>query len=228
MERHIFISVLLFTLLALALGIFLPSGRHSSDNRDDVPWNVTVDSEGYSHVFGLAIGRAKVADVARKLREPAEVSLFVSADGKRSVEVYFDRAPFGEISAKVVLGVALDEATLQGMYERGLRISSLGGSVRKVELHADDLARVSDSPIASLTYLPATNLDAAVVRGRFGEPAQRLKERQSGLVHWLYPAIGLDLTLNDEGKEVLLYVRPADFEQVVAPLQEKTDPVSGE
>jgi len=47
------------------------------------------------------------------------------------------------------------------------------------------------------------------------------------LVHWLYPAIGLDLTVNDKGKEVLLYVKPADFSRVTAPLQDKTEDISG-
>jgi len=222
MGRHIFLSVLAFTLLILAAAIFLPSGRGPVP-QGEYPWNVTVDSEGYSQVFGISLGRSTVRQVAARIHEPSEVSMFVAADGKQSVEVYFDRVAMGEFYAKVVLGVALDEATLQGMYERGVRISSLAGSVRKVELNPDDLARVNDAAVASLTYIPSANLDAEVIRKRFGEPARRLKERQSGLVHWLYPAIGLDLAVNDEGKEVLLYVKPSEFSRVTAPLQDKTE-----
>ncbi|HEY0721663.1 MAG TPA: hypothetical protein VGE50_10485 [Gammaproteobacteria bacterium] len=225
MGRHIFLSVLLFTLLILAVAIFLPSGRQPASGPGDYPWNVTVDSEGFNTVFGITVGRSEVRQAAELIRDPAEVSMFVAADGKQSVEVYFDRVAIGEFYAKMVLGVALDAATLQGMYERGVRISSLAGSVRKVELHPEDLARINDSVIASLTYIPSANLDAAVIRKRFGEPAHRLKERDSGLVHWLYPAIGLDLAVNDEGKEVLLYVKPAEFERVTAPLQEKAEEV---
>jgi hypothetical protein len=223
MGRHTFLSVLVFTALILALAIFLPSGREPASVRGEFPWNVTVDSEGYSQVFGISVGRSTVRQAAGRIREPAEVSMFVAADGKRAVEVYFDRVAIGEFYAKVVLGVALDEETLKGMFERGVRISSLGGSVRKVELHPDDLARVNEAVIASLTYIPSANLDAEVIRKRFGEPARLLKERDSGLVHWLYPAIGLDLAVNEEGKEVLLYVKPADFGRVTAPLQDKTE-----
>lgn len=227
MERHIFLSVLVFTLLILALAIFLPSGREPATGSADYPWNVTVDSEGYSKVFGISVGRSTVHEAAAVIREPAEVSMFVGNDGKKAVEVYFDRVAIGEFYAKVVLGVALDEATLQGMYERGLRISNLGGSGRKVELHPDDLARVNEARIGSLTYIPSANLDAEVIRKRFGEPAQRLKERGNGLVHWLYPNIGLDLAQNEKGKEVLLYVKPADFAQVTAPLQDKAEDITG-
>lgn len=227
MGRNTFVGVLAATLLLLVLAIFVPSGRAPLGGRGELPWNVTLDSEGYSQVFGITVGRSTVQQAAALIREPEVVSMFVAADGKREVEVYFDRVAIGELYAKMVLGVALDEATLQGMFERGVRISNLGGGVRKVELHPDDLRRVNEASIASLTYLPSSNLDAEVIRKRFGEPAQRLKERESGLVHWLYPAIGLDLTVNDKGKEVLLYVKPADFSRVTAPLQDKTEDISG-
>ncbi|HEY0635276.1 MAG TPA: hypothetical protein VGE00_07840 [Gammaproteobacteria bacterium] len=225
MGRHTFLTVLLFTALILAVAIFLPSGREPAAGRGDYPWNVTVDSEGFSTVFGISVGRSTVRQAAELIRDPAELSMFVASDGKQAVEVYFDRVAIGEIYAKVVLGVALDAATLQGMYERGVRISNLGGGVRKVELHPDDRARVSDAMIASLTYIPSVNLNAEVIRKRFGEPARLLKERDSGLVHWLYPAIGLDLAVNDEGKEVLLYVKPTEFGRVTAPLQEMTEEI---
>lgn len=225
MERHTFLSVLAVTLIALAVAIFLPSGRPPVQ-KSDLPWSVTVDGEGQSHLFGLTLGRSTVGEVMQRLREPAEVTMFVSAEGKRSVEVYFDRAPFGELSAKAVVGVGLDDETLRGMFERGIRISSLAGGLRKVELSHDDLRRVNSAPIASITYLPAANLDAEVVRRRFGEPVERMRERESELEHWLYPAIGLDLTLDAKGKEVLLYVKPSEFEKVVAPLKEKAEVVS--
>ncbi len=223
MGRHIFLSVLLFTLLVLALAILLPTGREPLSARGDYPWNVTVDSEGYSQVFGITVGRSTVRQAAEVIRDPGEVSMFVAADGKQAVEVYFDRVAIGEFYAKMVLAVALDAPALQAMYERGVRISNLGGGVRKVELHPDDLVRVGDAVISSLTYIPSVNLDGAVIRKRFGAPARLLKERDSGLVHWLYPAIGLDLAVNEEGKEVLLYVKPAEFSRVTAPLQEKAE-----
>jgi len=226
MGRHTFLSVLIFTLVFLAVAIFLPSGREPVPATGDVPWNVTVDKEGYSHVFGISVGRSTVNDVTNLIHEPSEVSMFVAADGKRSVEVYFDRVVLGQFYAKVVLGVALDDATLKAMYERGVRISSLAGGVRKVELYPDDLARVNNAVVSSLTYLPSVNLDAETIRKRFGEPAHRFKERKSGLEHWLYPAIGLDLVLNDKVKDVLVYVKPSEFEKLAAPLRSSADEIA--
>lgn len=226
MGRHTFLSVLAVTLIALALAIFLPSGRAPTPNLNkssDYPWNITVDKEGVSHVFGVAIGRSSIGEMVQKLQEPPETSMFVAPDGKMSVELYFDHVTLGELKARMVIAAGLDQVTLKSMYERGVRISSLAGGVRKVQLNPDDLALVNKAPIASLTYLPGINLDAEIAKRRFGIPAQRLKEKESGLVHWLYPAIGLDLTMSDEGKEVLLFVPPSEFDKVVGPLRDKTE-----
>ena len=48
-------------------------------------------------------------------------------------------------------------------------------------------------------------------RKRFGEPAERIAAKDGA--HWLYPALGLDLLLGDNGQALLQYVPPAEFEQ---------------
>ena len=52
---------------------------------------------------------------------------------------------------------------------------------------------------------------------RFGPPAQRIRGNEH-LEHWLYPALGLSLALDSQGKEVLQYVAPAQFGQLRDPL----------
>jgi hypothetical protein len=74
-------------------------------------------------------------------------------------------------------------------------------------------------PISSLTYLPSLQVDDAIFLKRFGQPAQRIKEKKSGLVHWLYPQDGLDITLGG-GKPLLQYVPPKDFDKLTRPLLE--------
>ena len=59
--------------------------------------------------------------------------------------------------------------------------------------------------------LAVVKFDADLVRKRFGEPAERLPV-QDGM-HWLYPSLGLDLLLGDNGGALLQYVPPAKFEQ---------------
>jgi hypothetical protein len=82
----------------------------------------------------------------------------------------------------------------------------------------DDIAKMRTWPISSLTYLPSLHVEEAIFLKRFGQPAQRIKEQKSGLVHWLYPQDGLDITLDGSEKPLLQYVPPKDFDRLVRPL----------
>jgi hypothetical protein len=104
------------------------------------------------------------------------------------------------------------------MYNNGVRVANMGGGRQKITVAEADLAKLKQTPIASLTYLPKANLDAGMISSRFGEPAERIKERDSLIEHWLYPQKGLDIALDPEGKEVLQYVQPRHFESLRAPL----------
>jgi hypothetical protein len=72
--------------------------------------------------------------------------------------------------------------------------------------------------VASLTYLPSVRLNEEVIRKRFGQPAQRVKEKGSAAVHWLYPQHGLDIAAGGEEKAVLQFVSPKDFSKLEQPL----------
>ncbi|MDO8413817.1 MAG: hypothetical protein Q7S51_08520, partial [Gallionellaceae bacterium] len=152
-----------------------------------------------------------------KFHESAEISLFVSDAGKLAAEAYFDRISLSGLSAKVVLAAALSQAELQSMYERGLRTSALG-SGRKVELHPDDKDKILRAEIASITYLPSSSLDEALIAQRFGAPARRVREEKNDVLHLLYPQSGLDIALNRKNKAVLQYSPPQDFPVLMAPL----------
>lgn len=72
--------------------------------------------------------------------------------------------------------------------------------------------------ITAITYMPVVKFDADLVRQRFGEPGERIAAE--GGAHWLYPALGLDLLLGDNGEALLQYTPPAEFEdRLRAPLR---------
>ena len=103
------------------------------------------------------------------------------------------------------------------MYGRGLRISGVENS-KKITPAPDDAARLRELPISSLTYMPSIRLEEEIFVKRFGQPGQRIREKESGAVHWLYPQNGLDITLGGKEKPVLQYVPPRDFDRLLQPL----------
>lgn len=216
-----FIRVLGAALLILAIAILAPIFFVDQDEAPhNLPWQIErVD--GTIRVFGITLDRTSVAESERRFGEPATVSLFRTPQDEIGVEVYFDRVNLSGLGATLVGTVDFDRKTLEGMFERGLRISTLGSGTRKVTLAPQDLNRVMNSPISTLTYLPKINLNEDQVRKRFGEPARKIEDPESGAVHWLYPELGLDVALNPKQKEVLQYVPPERFGTVEAPLLER-------
>ncbi|MEW6646787.1 MAG: hypothetical protein AB1450_06285 [Pseudomonadota bacterium] len=218
-ERHLFLGVLGFALLAIAVAMLIP-GRQ--DHRPELlPWAITTHEDGSSTVFGLRLGHSSLGEAEQLFQTELELILFQSPEGRRVAEGYFDGVTLSGLAAKLVVEAALSEAELQAMFERGVRIATMGNGSRKVTLHPDDIARLRATPIASLTYLPRTHLDELLVEKRFGTPAQKVGEPGGEVVHWLYPERGLDVAVSTSGKEVLQYVAPRDFPRLVAPLLER-------
>lgn len=216
MFRNIPFLVLLFTIVAVLLGIYVLPGKQQQMNR--FPWQIAVNEAGNTQVFGLTLGQTTLAETEQALGEPAEVSLFVPASGDKVIEAYFDSVDISGLRARIVIVMQVSKAELDAMFSRGARVANMGGGRHKVTLADADMMRLQKMPIGSLTYIPRINLDEKLISGRFGEPAERIAEPDGKIVHWLYPDKGLDIALDSEGKEVLQYVRPADFESIRAPL----------
>lgn len=225
-ERYTFLGVLLFSLLAVGLGLMLPSGQEEEPLY--LPWQIENMPNGSIRVLGLELGKSTLRDAQERFQEIYEVSLFVHPDDSKMVEAYFDQTSLNGLRARVVVVMSMSPEQLTGFYQRGVRIATLGSGTRKVTLADSDLEALAAMPFDSLTYIPKANLTAELIEARFGTPAQRIRNKgKDGMVeHWLYPEKGLDLSLHEKGKEVLQYVLPARFDALRRPLLEKGERVS--
>lgn len=221
-QGHTFLSILGLSLLVLGVAIFFPSEQKEiSAPVQSLPWQIEVSPEGDIRVFDLLLGTSRVDDAIQRFNETAEVSLFVSPENKRVIEVYFNNTSLAGLRAKIVLTVAMEKTSIDAIYNRGTRISTLGDGSRKVTLHPDDLLRVKQSPIAVLTYLPKTKLDDDLLLTRFGQPDRRIRETKNKTLHWLYPLLGLDIARDESGRTVLQYLPSKNFDQLITPLLEQ-------
>ncbi len=221
-QGNIFLGVLGTSLLLLVISLFFSSRQKETPVQpQSLPWQIEITADGSIRVFGLLLGHSTVEDAIQRFNENAVVSLFVSPENKRVVEVYFNNARLAGLNAKIVLSVAINKAETERIYNHGTRISTLGDGSHKVTLSHDDLLRVKQSPIAAITYLPKTKLSSALLLARFGEPARRIRETKTGTQHWLYPSRGLDIAQDKDGQTVLQYLAPKAFEKVMGPLLEQ-------
>lgn len=213
-ENKIYLIVATVSVLLFA-GSFLIPGEPMM--KDDLPWHIEHPTPDSVRVFGLTLGQSNTNDAETRFKEEAKPSLFKAPDGQMIAEVFFEQVDLAGLRSKIVLTIDVPEAELKGMYERGLRMAATG-SGKKITMAPEDIARLRTHPISSLTYIPASRVEDQMFMKRFGNPAQRVKEKESGAIHWLYPQNGLDITLGGDEKPLLQYVPPAQFHKLSEPL----------
>ena len=214
MERKIFLTILIGSLLFIVIALLIP-GR-IADEDPKLPWKIKTDGQGNSMVFGLELGKSPLMDAETIFGDEGEVSLLFAKNGEKTVEAYFDQIFLNGLRGNFVLTIDLEPETVEEMYHRGLRLSTLDSGNKKVSLAPSDLQIARQAPIVHITYLPGTDLSEELLTKIFGIPNLILSEPESGIRHWLYPEKGLDIAVDPERKEVFQYVRPADFEQFIA------------
>lgn len=213
-ESKIYWSVGIVSVLLLVAAYFSPANPKRDD---DLPWHIEHPTADSVRVFGLTLGESSANEAEQRFKEEAKPSLFKSPEGKMIAEVFFEQVDMAGLRSKIVLTIDVPEKEIAGIYERGLRMAATG-SGKKITMTTEDVARLRAWPISSLTYLPSLQVEEAIFLKRFGQPAQRIREKDSGLVHWLYPQHGLDITMGG-GKPLLQYVPPKDFDKLALPLQ---------
>ncbi len=219
MDRRMIVLVLSAALLGGAgLWLLLPEPVDDRDAR--LPWRTSLDPLGRLQVFGFTLGETTLTDVEQAFGASGKATLFAGperAERRFALEVFFDQVYLNGLRADIVLTLSSSQDMLSAMFDRGRRISRLGDGTQKVTVAPTDEAMLRGLQIAHITYLPMARLDPSLLEDRFGEPTERLTE-PSGIVHWLYPSRGLDLARDPQGRVVIQYVNPSEFECLRMPL----------
>lgn len=213
------LSLIALVLLALIVPFFIPGAGQQSgvDPNSKLPWQISVDGKGGSSVFGLQPGVSTLGDVRRQLGDEIEVAIIAGPDEIGALEGYYAQVPLGFVLARMVITVDAKDELISAMRERALKAKHMESTTRRITLHPDDLRAAEALPISAISVIPTVNLDAATIVQRFGEPGERIvvSERRT---HLLYPKLGLDVVVDQDGKELLQYVAPQQFARLRDPL----------
>jgi len=214
MARKIYWGIAIAALLVMGIAFY--QGDKPVE-KSDLPWHIGHPNTDTIEVFGVTLGKTNTDEAEQHFKEAANPILFKSPTGQLVAEIFFEQVNLAGLKARIVLSIKAPDSELQAMFERGLRMN-VTGSGKEITLTPEDAAKLFEMPISSLTYMPLVRLQDAVFSKRFGRPQLRIREKKSGVVHWLYPQDGLDIALGGEEKPLLQYVPPADFDKLVDPL----------
>jgi len=218
MDKKIILGATALVVVVISILLMMPG--KATNTPDTLPWHITHPTPDTTRVFNVTLGVTSLGDVEKTFKEVAEISLFKPSAGGKSVEAFYEEVNFNGLKAKIIMTIAVPTEELQGIYERGLRLNN-DTSGKHITMTFADLEHVRTLPVSSLTYLPNLSIDEAIITKRFGEPAQRIREKNTEIVHWLYPQHGLDIVTSGKEKSVLQYLSPKDFALLHAPLLAK-------
>jgi len=201
-------SVAILVLLILLAGLLLlaPDNEQPATPLTGLPWQIDLLPGGNSRVFGITPGQSTLADAVEQLGSDMQLAIIAAPGESGDLEMYYSRYSAGIISGKLILVAAMAPDTLAQLQERASR----DGGTRKYRLHPDDLPLAWQAPVNSIIFLPTINLDVEIAHNRFGIPAETIHSSEQ-VTHLLYPEMGLDFVLDQDGNEILRYVAPRDF-----------------
>ena len=216
-----FLPLLIVALIATGLLFLNGDERSDEEQRNNepvtgLPWQIDRLPDGNTRVFGITLGQTTLDETIELLGDDMKLAIIAAPHENGTVEAYYSHHSAGPITGKMILVLDIPPDMLSSLRER----ASQDGGTRRYRLHPDDLPTAYRAPIKFVNFLPSFNLDEDIVQARFGTPAEilRIGEQQ----HWLYPDKGLDLILDANGKELLQYLRPADFGAHRTSLQQLT------
>lgn len=208
---------LLFILLSIA-ALTACQKSEQSNQSDRYPWQVTIMPDGSNRIFGIHLGTTRIGDAREMLGKSPKLAMFEQNDGKLSLELFYKEFTRAGLTGRLVISTKQDTQQLQSLRKRAHKREKLESGVTRYYFERSLLAEIDNLIVISMTYIPYANLDEEIIKARFGEPAEKIRTHEKAQ-HWLYPEWGLDLILNESGKEVLQYVSPANFKQLVKPLR---------
>jgi hypothetical protein len=214
------LAIIALIIAALIVPFLLPgAGKQAGvDPNSNLPWQIELDGQGGSRVFGLQPGLSTLGDVRQTLGGEIEVAIIAEPNEIGTLEGYYSQLALGFVLAKVIATVDAENGVISAMRDRALKAKHMESTTRRITLHPDDLAAVNGMPIRAISVIPTVNLDEATVVQRFGPPGERLVVSEKR-VHLLYPDKGLDVLVDGDGKELLQYVAPRNFALLRDPLQ---------
>jgi hypothetical protein len=218
--KQFFIFFALVAILLAAYPFLIPD--ENSDTLDGLPWQIEVQADGSTQVFGLHIGVSRLSDVTMTLGSDYELAIIsatsvVAGDDPGNLEMYYGHYRAGLLSGKLVLQVNSSALNIQHWRDSAIKSEYMAsGLAKKYNLSDEDLPDILNEVVTGITFIPAVNLDEKVILERFGMPAQVV--HAADVTHYLYPQLGLDIALHEKSKEVLQYVAPDKFTRLIEPL----------
>lgn len=216
----VFLGVLLALLAVVALWLWQVKDAHLPAKPGDLPWQVTVSSDGLPQVFGLTIGQDSLAQARQLFGEDAKIGIIARQDeeGQGQLEMFYTLFNRAGLSGKLVLVADVAAPQLLAWRSRASRREILSNASSIFHLNADDAATAQQQPIQRIVFAPSVRLQTGMVTRLFGQPDHEITTAE-GSHHLLYMEKGVVIEIHPKGKDFIHYQKPAEMPLLLTKLQ---------
>lgn len=213
-------KVVIYIFLTLLLLFFLinKTPQDNVDISNVYPWQIEILNDGRTRVFGIIFNESKLDEISDRFKAEPIVALYESTK-KSSLEAYYKNISFGGLIGSFILTLNATKEQLDEIKNESHKKQKTKNNEVKYKLDKFSTAKAKKISVKNLIYIPRVQLDEETIKKRFGKPTHKIKLKTKEIGwHYLYPEKGLDLIYKKEGKEVLQYVLPKDFNLLLEPL----------
>lgn len=205
---YLFLIIFAFVILITSM-----NDKRFNIKSDNLPWQITLTENSHTKVFGIVLNETSMRDALMTLKAFPETAAFVHADGRRNLEAYISSVSLSGLSAKMILEYSINEEDLDRYIQGSVDKKGMPSGAFKYDINEADILEAMQLPIQSISYIPYAQFDEEIILQRFG-PAEETVTIDENISVLLYPNVGLSITYNKDGKDLIHYVDPADFDRL--------------
>lgn len=213
----------IFGVAIIAASLFWFLSGNDEENKaiaaTGLPWQVSTTANGATSVLGVDIGETTFKELMFKLKLLAEPALFETPEGDLFLEASFGKKKFGILEARLIAEMEADQSVFKTMKDEYMGRDSTPSNHWKYSLSVKNTKIANDLRVWRLVYLPIADFELKQMKF-FGEPQEKVQITDDAQ-YWLYPAKGLALLWDKEGKEIFYYAAPKDFARLKKSLPTK-------
>lgn len=211
MRNHV--KLLYLALALLVVYTFWPGGTNDQEPARPM-WETSLDEQGNLQIMGVTLGKTTLKEAEAILRSRSQRALFIppdtSSEKSPRVEAFFPSMPD---NSKLILGLSASTEQIETLKIKAHNPSAFPSGNIKLEIADDHMSLVEGLVVDMLTAIPRIRITPQEITAQFGEP--QILHRQDDILHYLYPARGLDVILDQSGEAMIQFVSPGDFQRVL-------------
>lgn len=189
-------------------------------------WETSLTSDNQMKVFGLTFNQSTLQDAIDTFGNRITLTLYETDDGDQ-IEGYFRETKVGPFMGRMVFRLNSDENRLHSIKSELMPEIAPMSRSKSYKITSNIGASFLNDTVFSLAFIPTQIvLTPEDIEARFGKPDLIIEEMQNnqktGTTHYLYPAQGIDISIDNEKRSIIQYISPDFFqEKILMPITNK-------